>query len=44
MRLILTGVLAPAGITKVRQAGDGAEALDVLRRRSFDFAIVDDSM
>lgn len=44
MRLILTGVLASAGITRVRQAGDGTEALDILRTRSFDFAIVDYSM
>ena len=35
------GVLASAGITKVRQAGDDTEALDILRTRSFDFASVD---
>lgn len=44
MRVLLMSILASAGITKVRQAIDGTEALDILGTRNFDFAIVDYSM
>ncbi|WP_300289242.1 response regulator [Brevundimonas sp.] len=44
VRLILMSVLASVGLNKIRQACDGTEALEILRTRTFDFAIVDYSM
>ncbi|GAA0653529.1 response regulator [Brevundimonas lenta] len=44
MRTIATAVLHSAGIRQVREAGDGAAALDVLREHPIDLAIVDFKM
>jgi len=44
MRSIVTTVLKGAGVTRVREVGDGAEALRTLRQWSADIAIVDFNM
>lgn len=44
MRAITTAVLQSAGIRKVREAADGAAALEVLREHSVDLVIVDFNM
>jgi CheY-like chemotaxis protein len=44
MRAITSAVLQSAGVTKVREAADGAAALEILRELSVDLAIVDFNM
>ena len=46
MRQLITGMLREMNITRVHQAGDGLEALEVLRRPNlkFDLLIVDWNM
>lgn len=44
MRAITTAILSSVGITRVSEASDGAEALDVLRKTAIDLAVVDFSM
>lgn len=44
MRAITTAVLQSAGIRKVREAADGAAALEVLREHAVDLVIVDFNM
>ena len=44
MRAITTAVLQSAGVRKVREAADGAAALEVLREHSVDLVIVDFNM
>ena len=44
MRAITTAVLQSAGIRKVREAADGAAALEVLREYAVDLVIVDFNM
>ena len=44
MRAITSAVLQSAGIRKVREATDGAAALEVLREHSVDLVIVDFNM
>ncbi len=44
MRTIASAVLTSAGIRKVLEAGDGGEALGVLRGHTVDLAIVDYNM
>ena len=44
MRAITSAVLGSAGVRKVREAADGAAALEILREHSIDLAIVDFNM
>jgi two-component system, chemotaxis family, chemotaxis protein CheY len=44
MRAIMSAILNGAGIRSVREARDGAEALDVLRQYPADIALVDFNM
>jgi len=44
MRAITSAVLQSAGIRKVREAADGAAALEILREHSVDLVIVDFNM
>lgn len=44
MRAIASAVLQSAGIRKVREAADGAAALEILREHAIDLAIVDFNM
>ena len=44
MRTIATAVLKSAGIRKVIEASDGAQALEMLREHAIDLAIVDYNM
>lgn len=44
MRAITTAVLQSAGVRKVLEASDGGAALEILRERSVDLAIVDFNM
>lgn len=44
MRAITSAILQSAGIRKVREASDGAVALDALRDHAVDLAIVDFNM
>jgi CheY-like chemotaxis protein len=44
MRAITSAILQSAGIRKVREAPDGAAALDALRQQQIDLAIVDFNM
>lgn len=44
MRAITSAVLQSAGVNKLREASDGAAALEMLRERPFDLAIVDFNM
>ena len=44
MCAILAAVLKGVGVTKIREARDGAEALDLQRQYSIDIAIIDYNM
>ena len=44
MRAITSAVLQSAGVREVREASDGAAALEILREQSVDLAIVDFNM
>ena len=44
MRAITSAVLQSAGVRQVREASDGAAALEILREQSVDLAIVDFNM
>ena len=44
MRAITAAILASAGMRKIREAADGAQALDALRDGPVDMAIVDFNM
>ena len=44
MRAITSAVLQSAGVRKVREASDGAAAIEVLREQAVDLAIVDFNM
>lgn len=44
MRSIINAILKGAGIRNVREARDGAEALDILKQFPADFALVDFNM
>lgn len=43
-RAIVAGALRAAGLTAVREAGDGAQALAMLGERRADLALVDQAM
>lgn len=44
MRAITSAILQSAGIRKIREVGDGSAALEALRQRPTDLAIVDFNM
>ena len=44
MRAITSAILASAGVSRIREVGDGAQALEALREETVDLAIVDFNM
>lgn len=44
MRVLLSEILRATGVKEIHEANDGAEALQMMRRREFDIVITDLSM